>query len=188
MVKRKSYYKKLRKTRYGTIILPSGERITPKEQNRLRTAVRRANRERNRLIELIPDKEKLRKEQYKKFNRESDFIFRKKSASMRKFGSKQEYQSYLKSVERLANADKYSEYIGGVYKNNYIRSLEKVFNSGADDIINYLKNEVTNREIMELSLSGQLEDIGFVYYEQTSRKNKLNKIKRQVERLRQSKL
>ena len=184
---KKSYYKKLKKTRYGSIVLPTGERITLTEQKRLRSAVRSANKERSRLIELIPEKDKLKKQQYQQFNKESDFIFRKKSASFRKFASKKEFTSYLRSVERLSDSKQYADYIGGVYKDNYIRSLEKVFNSGANEIVDFLQEKVTNQEIVELSLAGELEDIGFVYYEQQSRKNKFNKIKNQVERLRKRK-
>lgn len=184
---KKSYYKKLKKTRYGSIVLPTGERITPTEQKRLRSAVRSANKERSRLIELIPEKDKLKKQQYKQFDKHSDFIYRHKSYGIRRFKSKKEFTSYLHNVERLADTEKYADYIGGIYKDNYIKSIQKVFNSSGDEIINFVKNEISNREIIELSLSGELETIGFVYYEQQAKKEKLAKLKNQVERLRKRK-
>lgn len=167
--------KNLKRTSRGSIILPSGERITLKEQKALKSAVVLANRKRKRTIEKL-SKQALRK--YQDFGVESDFVARKKSASFGRFRNKKEFESYLKSLQKI-NSPEYFENVVGTYRVNLNRAIGHVFGSSGDEIREYL-NTLNDEEFWELSLNESFEDIGFVYYEPVATCEKLRKLKYQV--------
>lgn len=88
---------RLKRTRRGSVILPNGQRITISEQKALRSAVNSANRKRKRLLERLPKEAQAR---YKEFGIESDFVMRKKTTSLQRFRNKNEFNRYLKSVQK----------------------------------------------------------------------------------------
>lgn len=165
----------LKRTKKGSIILPSGQRITPKEQKALKSAVVLANRKRKQLIEALPKQAISR---YRDFGIESDFVARKKSASLGRFRNKSEFESYLKSLQKINKTD----YVGGivnVYRDNIVRAIKNVFNSAGDPIIKFV-NELSNEELRELTLDESFKDIGYVYYEPIAVREKLKTLKYQV--------
>lgn len=170
--KGQSHYKK---TKRGSIILPNGERITLAEQKAFKSAVNSANRKRKRLIENLP---KEAKEKYKTFGVDSDFVARHKSASFAKFRNKAEFQRYFKNVRKVASRDYINKTVG-TYRSNLNRAIDKVFNSAGKPLKDFIKG-LSNEELRELSLSGEFNDIGFVYYEPVAVKNKLATLTRQV--------
>lgn len=171
--KGQAHYKK---TKRGSIILPNGERITPSEQKAFKSAVSSANRKRKRLIENLP---KEAKERYADFGIDSDFVARHKSASFARFRNKSEFNRYFRNVRKIASRD-YFDSVVGTYRRNLNRAIDKVFNSSGKPLKDYIK-KLSNDELRELSLSGEFEDIGYVYYEPISVKNKLATLSKQVE-------
>lgn len=171
----KRSYKRLPKTKKGSVRLQSGEFIITSQQRKLRSLVRKANYMRNKMIEKLPQKAKTK---YVEFGVESDFIYRKKSTRLNKFRNKTEFKKYIRSLERITSG-KYQKYITKIYRSNYNRALSNTLNSEADEIINIL-NTLSDDEFMELTLNEELENIGYVYYEPISKQNKIEKLNKQI--------
>ena len=179
---------RLRKSKKGEYILPSGERISQKEMTRFRNLVARANRNRQYLIEQLPAQ---KKGVYNLLGRESDFISGKKSSRLYKkqngrtiarFASKREFRAYELSVERLTKRD-YKYYYTNIYRENYIQALEKTFGSNADEIIEFVES-LSSEEWRQIALDDMLSNIGYVYYEKEDADAKLQQLKADINRLR----
>lgn len=171
--KGQAHYKK---TKRGSIILPNGERITPKEQKAFRSAVNSANRKRKRLIANLP---KEARERYADFGVDSDFVARHKSTSFARFRNKSEFNRYFRGVKKIASRD-YIDSVVGQYRRNLNKAIDNVYNSAGKPLKDYIK-KLSNEELRELTLSGEFEDIGYVYYEPVAVKSKLAKMTKQVE-------
>lgn len=156
---------KLKRNNRKSVILRNGERITLKEQKALRSAVNSANRKRKRMIERLPE-EASRK--YREFGIESDFVMRKKSASLSRFRNKKEFDRYLRNVRRIASGE-FERKRAETYKSNYIRALRNTFNSQANEAIRLVKN-IDLKRFRYLVESGNLVDIGYIYYDPNNEK------------------
>lgn len=166
---------KLQRTTRGSIILPNKERITPSEQKRFINAVRRANRMRDADLKRI--KKVISTVKYNRFGFESDFLLRKKSASFTKFRNKNEFKHYLYSVEKQASGSTSLHRIR-VYKQNYETALRKVYNSSANHAIKLLR-QIDGLAIRDAHERGDLEPIGYIYYDPEM--NKLQLIEAQLQ-------
>lgn len=156
---------KLKRNNRKSVILRNGQRITLKEQKALRSAVNSANRKRKRMIENLPAEAKAK---YKDFGIESDFVMRKKSASLSRFRNKKEFDRYLRNVRRIASGE-FERKRAETYKQNYIRALRHTFNSSANKAIKAVR-DMDLKTFRHLVESGQLEDIGYVYYDPNNEK------------------
>lgn len=164
---------RLKRTSRGSIILPNGQRITPTEQKALRSAVNSANRKRKRMLERLPAEAKRK---YRDFGVESDFVMRKKSTSFSRFRNKNEFTRYLRSVQKIASGE-FERKRAETYKQNYIRALKNTFNSGSNKAVKVIK-DMSLKDFRELVESGNLEEIGYVYYDPNN--EKLTRINRQL--------
>lgn len=171
--------KRLKRTSRGSYILPSGQRITPKEQRALKYAVANVNRKRREMIAKLP---RQAKERYSQFGVESDFVIRKKSARFTRFRNKQEFNRYLKSIQNF-NTTTYLNKRVSTYRDNLNRAIDKTFNSSGQPIKDFIKS-LSNEELRELTLSESFSDIGYIYNEPISAKNKLDKLIKQVANIR----
>lgn len=165
----------LKRTSRGSVILPNGERITPKEQRALKSAVVSANRKRRILIQNLP---KQATQRYKDFGIDSDFVMRKKSASLGRFRNRSEFESYLKSLQKINKTD----YLSGVvdtYRQNLNRAIDKVFNSAGEPLKEFI-NSLSTEELRELTLDESFKDIGYVYYEPVAVSQKLKTLRYEV--------
>lgn len=169
---------RLKRNSRGSIVLPNGETITKKEQQLLKNEVAKSNRKRKKLLEDLPEKAK---HKYNDFGVESDWVMRKKSTSFSRFRNKKEFKTYLNQLKRVNN-NKYINKLINTYKNNYKKAVRQVFNSNGDDIVDFI-DSLSNEEFRQLTLNEDIEDIGYVYYEPISAKNKLSKMQRQVDKL-----
>lgn len=165
--------KRLKRTKRGSVILPNGQRITPRELKALRSAVNSANRKRKRMLEKLPSNARAR---YREFGVESDFVMRKKSTSVNKFRNKKEFNRYLRSVQKIASGEFERKRIL-TYKDNYIRALRNTFNSSANKAIKAVKN-MELKEFRRKVESDELEEIGYVYYDPNG--EKLTRINQQL--------
>lgn len=164
---------RLKRNKRGSIILPNGERITISEQKALRSAVNSANRKRKRMLENLPSEAKRK---YKDFGIESDFVMRKKSTSLQRFRNKKEFNRYLKSVQKIASGE-FERKRTLTYKDNYVRALKNTFNSSANNAVKAVKN-MDYKTFKKKVESGELEDIGYVYYDPNN--EKLTRINQQL--------
>lgn len=165
--------KRLKKTSRGSVILPNGQRITPKEQRALRSAVNSANRKRKKLLEQLPE---TAKRKYKEFGVESDFLMRKKTTRLTRFRNKNEFNKYLRSVQKIASGE-FEKKRTETYKSNYIRALRNTFNSSANGAIKAVR-DMDYRTFKNMVESEELEEIGYVYYDPNG--EKLTRINQQL--------
>lgn len=165
--------KRLKRTSRGSVILPNGQRITPKEQRALRSAVNSANRKRKKLLEQLPTEAKIK---YREFGIESDFLMRRKSTSLNRFRNKSEFNKYLRSVQKIASGE-FEKKRTNTYKENYIRALRKTFNSSANKAIKAVR-DMDYKTFKHKVESEQLEEIGYVYYDPNN--EKLTRISQQL--------
>jgi len=166
----------LKRTSGGSVILPSGERITPSEQAAFRNLVRRSNAQRERELKQLPTFEKYT---YKNFNKESNFITRKRSARLGTFQSREQFNKYKAKIRRQLT-DAYKTDIAKTYKVNLQQSIAKTFNNKT---LNEFVKKLTPDEIKKLSLSKEFNDIGYVYNEPQAASTKLNKMLAQVKKI-----
>ena len=164
---------KLKRNNRKSVILRNGQRITLNEQKALRSAVNSANRKRKRMIERLPAEAKAK---YKDFGIESDFVMRKKSASLSRFRNKKEFDRYLRNVRRIASGE-FERKRAETYKQNYIRALRNTFNSQANKAIRAVK-DLGLKQFRHLVESEQLEEIGYIYYDPNN--EKITKINSQL--------
>lgn len=157
--------KRLKRTSRGSVILPNGQRITLKEQRALRSAVNSANRKRKKLIEQLPAEAKRK---YREFGVESDFVMRKKTTKLSRFRNKNEFNKYLRSVQKIASGE-FERKRTETYKSNYIRALRNTFNSSANNAIKAVR-EMDLKTFKNKVESEELEEIGYVYYDPNGEK------------------
>lgn len=159
----KKSYKRLPRTARGSLILPSGEKITPKEQRALRSAVNSANRRRKKALERLGNKVK-----YNMFGQESDFVNRKKSAKFNVFRSHKEFRKYLQSVRDIASGGFELRRIK-TYKENYITALRRTFGSDARNAIRLVRNMeiIKFRNKVE---NDEIPVIGYIYFDPNNSK------------------
>lgn len=107
--------------------------------------------------------------------KESDFILARKTKSLQRFKSRDQFDQYLKQLERV-NSPEYLDERTRDYKRNYSAALDNVFGDEAKDVkmkIRMMKPE-EYRKIVE-----QDEDLEISYiYDVSERTAKLNKIRR----------
>lgn len=161
-------------TKSGAKVNQYGVRFTKNMQKELRSAVNYANRMRKELsAQLESDSRKY----YKVFTKDTDFIYRKKSASLTQFKSVEEFQRYLKSV-RKTSSKRYAKERASKYKSSYNKALFRNFGYDAMNIMKTIAqmDEDFFREITEEEL---VESISDVYYSPQQKRDKLDLIQRQ---------
>lgn len=172
-----------KKTTRGSIILKSGERITKSEQKALQRAVRQANKRAREYNKRLKETTELHggiyKTTYNKFGKESNFLLRKKSARISRFTTKHQYKQYLKNVKRQARGQT-EQYKMSIYKENYIKALQKAFGSMANKVVAKVR-KLSPLEIRNAYEMGDLESIGYVYYDPYG--NKLQQIEAEVDNI-----
>ena len=172
--------KNLKRTNRGSIILPSGEKIRPAELKAFRSAVVSANRKRKRLIEVLP---KEAKEKYQFFGIESDCELIKKSTSITRFKNKKQFKLYLKQLHKITKRE-YVTNLVEIYRNNFIRAIYNTFNASADvrELINFI-NGLSTKDLEKLTLSEELSNIGYVYYDPKKVSVKLETLIKEMEKI-----
>ena len=112
--------KRLRRTSRGTVILPSGEKITLSEQRALRSAVNSANRKRKRVLAKMPANRVSTKQV------DESWYYRKKSVKLNRFKNKAEFNRYLRGVQKIASG-KFEQIRGRTYFENYKQAIRTAF-------------------------------------------------------------
>ena len=161
----------LNKNRAGSIILPSGERITKAEQKAFRSAVANANALRNREIERLSG---TGKQVYRDFGKTSDNILTKKSASFTKdvegikvprFKNKQDF---LNQLERAQSVTKMVRNRERTYKQNTIQALETQYGKN-DPLVKKVSQKILGmrgRQFSQKVDSGEIEGgVEYLYYD-----------------------
>lgn len=157
----------------GVAINKFGVKFTQSEIQDLRRSSMKLNAKWKRRRQYV---EKTRPETL--LHNEDDPVFNitRKSASLRNFRTKQEFDAYLNSVKYFNSKDYIDKRIT-IYKENYKTAIKKVFNSRGDKIVDAI-NKMTNKQFEKLITSKQIENINYVYFDPEN--NKLNHILEQI--------
>lgn len=166
----------------GTIQNQYGVTFTEAEKKRLESAVNTANRKRKKMLEVeaqLPRKvmgvdtgDKVGSLHL--MGKESDFILARKSKSLQKFKSREDFDRYMKNLERVNSRDYVTERIR-LYKRNYMKALENAFGDSAKDVI--MKIRMMNpKKFMEMIQSDETLEISYIY-DPSARAGKLNRIR-----------
>ena len=171
-----------RRNARGSIILPNGQTISMSEQKHFKSVVNSANRKIKRLQSELP---KQAKSVFAEFGIKSDFIMSTKSYSFKRFRNKREYNQYVKQLERISKRDYLSKVVDR-YRKNLKRAITNVFGTSGRKLNQFI-NQLSDKELRQLTLEGELEDIGYVYYEPQAVATKLETLTKQVEKIRSRK-
>ena len=171
--------KRYRRNARGSIILPNGQTISMSEQKHFKSVVNSANRKIKRLQSQLP---KQAKSVFAEFGVRSDFMMSTKSYSFRRFRNKREFNQYVRQLERITNRN-YLTRVVNTYRKNIRRAITNVFGTSGRPLNRFI-NELSDKELRQLTLEGELEDIGYVYYEPQAVAVKLETLTKEVERIR----
>lgn len=150
--------KRLKRTSRGTVILPSGEKITLAEQRALRSAVSSANRKRKRLLAKMPPNRVKTKQE------EESWFYRKKRTKLNRFKNKEEFNRYLRGVQKIASG-RFEQIRSRTYFENFKQAVHTAFGKTTDTRRLIVKiNRVGVKALEEAIASGDIEaEIGFIY-------------------------
>lgn len=106
--------------------------------------------------------------------KESDFILTRKSKSLQRFRTKEDFDRYLDNLQRV-NSPTYIDDRTRLYKRNHMKALEKAFGEDAKDVvmkIRMMKPEEYRRMIQQ----DEFLEVSYVY-DPSAREGKLNMIR-----------
>lgn len=175
--------KNLKRDDTGYIINQYNVKFTEQEKRALENAVNRVNRKRTRMMEETANLPRLHAgrdtgdtlESLQKFNKQSDFIIARKTKSLQRFKSHEQYEKYMDYLGRV-NTKEYVQERVALYKDNHVKALENAFGDEAKDVM--LKIKAMDRDsYMELVEKDEVAEIGYIY-DPRARTGKLNQIRK----------
>lgn len=106
--------------------------------------------------------------------KESDFIITRKSKSLQKFNSREEYEKYIDYLKKVNSRDYITERIRQ-YKRNHMKALENAFGDDAKDIIMRIRM-MKPKDYMKMVQSNEDLEISYIY-DPSARDGKMNQIR-----------
>ena len=106
--------------------------------------------------------------------KESDFIITRKSKSLQKFNSREEYEKYIDYLKKVNSRDYITERIRQ-YKRNQMKALENAFGDDAKDIIMKIRM-MKPKDYMKMVQSNEDLEISYIY-DPSARDGKMNQIR-----------
>lgn len=150
----------------GYVYNQYGVEFTIEEKKRLESLVNTANAKRRRMLR--------KEEQMQLFTggeaqgvgvaesfmgRESDFVIQAKTKSLQRFRTREDYENYVRNLERVNKRDYINVRIEQ-YRDNYLKALKQ---EGFDDSIINAIAQMKPKDFMKLSQSEEYARFGFVY-------------------------
>ena len=174
--------KNLARTDAGNLLNQYGVEFTPAEKKKLENAVNTANQKRKRMLEKeaqLPRKIRGKDtgdtvRSLHLMDKESDFILARKTKSLQRFKSKEDFERYMKNLERVNSSD-YIEDRVRLYKRNHMQALENVFGDDAKDVMMKIRMMKPDK-YMKMIQSDEMLEIGYIY-DPSARSGKLNQIR-----------
>lgn len=174
--------KNLVKLDNGNVQNQFGVEFTQADKKKLESVVNRANRKRMQMLEKEGDLPRLvggkdtgqKVSQLQLMGKESDFILARKSKSLQRFKSREDFEKYLSNVERSLSPD-YIDERTRLYKRNHMKALENVFGDEAKDVIMKIRM-MKPEEYRKLIQSDEMLEVGYIY-DPSARSGKLNQIR-----------
>lgn len=166
----------------GGVVNQHGVTFTNEEKKALERAANNANRKRKRMLEQegqLPRKVAGKDtgqtvSTLQVMGKESDFIISRKSKSLQRFKTKEDYNRYMDSLKAV-NSPTYLDDRTRLYKRNHMKALENVFGDEAKDVIMKIRM-MKPEEYRRMLQSDEMLEVGYVY-DPSARAGKLNQIR-----------
>ena len=174
--------KNLKKTDNGNLVNQYGVSFTPAEKRALENAVNTANRKRARMLKEAATLPRMVSGRdtgdtigsLQLMGKESDFILSKKTKSLQRFRSREQYDSYMKTLQRVNTRDYVTERVR-MYKRNHMKALENAYGDEAKDVIMKIRM-MKPKDYMKMIQQDETLEISYVY-DPSARTGKLNQIR-----------
>lgn len=160
------------------IINQYGVKFTEQDKKKLESLVGKANRKRKKILEDEQSMERLIagvpqgytiKDDF--FSPSSDFIIRKKTKSLQRFKSREEFNRYLRSIRKVIHPT-YMDRKMKSYKKNFIKGIQNVFGADSDDLVKMIR-KMDLKDYVRMSQQDEIARIEYIYspedYEQRLR-------------------
>lgn len=166
---RASGRKNLKRTDTGALINQHGVEFTEAEKKALESAVNSANRKRAKMLKQEATLPRMvngvdtgqKKGQLHLMGQESDFIITRKTKSLQRFKTHDEYERYMKNLERVNSRDYINERLK-LYKRNHMQAIKNEFGDDAKDILMKIRM-MKPEDYQKYVQSDENLEIGFVY-------------------------
>lgn len=159
-----------------------GVEFTPEEKKALESAVNTANRKRRQMLEQEGNLPRMvggkdsgdTVKSLQLMGKESDFILARKSKSLQRFKTKEDFYTYLDNVRRVSRPE-YLEERTRLYKRNHMTALENVFGDEAKDVIMKIRM-MKPEEYRQKIQSDEMLEVSYIY-DPSDAHAKLNQIR-----------
>ena len=156
--------------------------FTENEKKALEQAVNTANRKRKRMLEQEAKLPRMvggkdtgdTVASLQLMGKESDFILQRKTKSLQRFKSKEDYNRYMKNLERVNDRDYITERVR-LYKRNHMKALENAYGDEAKDVIMKIRM-MKPKDYMQMVQSDENLEISYIY-DPSARSGKLNQMR-----------
>lgn len=156
--------------------------FTPEEKKALEQAVNTANRKRARMLE---QEAKLPRKvagvdtgdtvaSLQLMGKESDFILQRKTKSLQRFQTKEDYNRYMKNLQRVNSRDYITERVR-LYKRNHMKAIENAYGDEAKDVVMKIRM-MKPADYMKMVQSDEMLEISYIY-DPSARSGKLNQLR-----------
>lgn len=174
--------KNLKRTSGGNLVNQFGVKFTPDEKRKLENMVNTANRKRSRMLKEAATLPRMVAGRdtgdtvgsLQLMGKESDFILQRKTKSLQRFRNREQFESYIKTLERVNKRDYIDERVK-LYKRNHMKALDNAFGDEAKDIKMKIRM-MKPAEYMKLIQQDESLEISYIY-DPTARTGKLNQIR-----------
>lgn len=174
--------KNLKRTDVGTLLNQHGVEFTPEEKKLLEREVNKANAKRKRMLEAEGNLPRMKGgkdtgdtvRSLQLMGKESDFILARKSKSLQRFKSKEDFEYYVDNLKRV-NSPTYIDDRTRLYKRNHMKALENVFGDDAKDVIMKIRM-MKPAEYREMIQKDEDLEVSYIY-DPSARAGKLNRIR-----------
>lgn len=174
--------KNLKRTDTGNLLNQYGVVFTPEEKKALESAVNTANRKRAKMLKqeaTLPRRvmgvdtgDTVGSLQL--MGKESDFILARKTKSLQRFKTREDYDRYMANLHRVNQKDYITERVK-LYKRNHMQALDNVFGDEAKDVKMKIRM-MKPKDYMKMIQSDEMLEISYIY-DPSARSGKLNQIR-----------
>lgn len=156
--------------------------FTTDEKKALEQAVNTANRKRARMLKAEAKLPRMvggkdtgdTVASLQLMNKESDFILQRKTKSLQRFRSKEDYDRYMKNLQRVNKRDYITERVR-LYKRNHMKAIENAYGDEAKDIVMKIRM-MKPADYMKMVQSDEMLEISYIY-DPSARSGKLNQLR-----------
>ena len=169
----------------GRIQNKHGVVFTEADKRKLESAVNQANKKRRDMLKEEANLPRLQGGKptgqpvanLQAMGKESDFIIARKTKSLQRFESREQFENYLDNLKRINSPD-YIEERTRLYKRNHMKALENVFGDEAKDVIMKIRMMKPEEYRRRLQADEDLE-VNYIY-DPSARSGKLNQIRKSL--------